>query len=98
MRPSGPTVAEAGQTACRLTTNVSVAWLLRAPLVPTMAGAYVPGGVLVDVWMLTVEVAKPLAVRLTLIGENVAVAPCGRLVMENVTVPAKPFTDVTLRS
>jgi hypothetical protein len=60
-------------------------------------GVAVPVGVLAAVWMVMVALADPFEVRFTLAGLNDAVVAAGRFVAENVTVPAKPLTEATVK-
>jgi hypothetical protein len=75
-----------------LTTKVAVTVRTRGPLVPRIVSVYVPGGVaaVVD----TLIVVDPDVV--TVGGLNVAVAPEGRPVTLNATVPVNPFTGATV--
>jgi hypothetical protein len=75
-----------------LTTSVAVVLWTRLPLVPVIANVYVPVGVVVAVVTVSVDVPEPL----TEVGLNVPVAPVGKPVTLNVTVPLKPPVAATV--
>ena len=75
-----------------MTHKVTVTLRTRGPLVPRIVSVYFPGGVVALV--ATLSVVDPDVV--TEAGLNVAVAPDGRPVTLNATVPVNPFTGVTV--
>ena len=74
-----------------LTLRLTLADAVKEPLPPLTLNVYVPTGVFFDVETVMVEDPEPT----TVLGLNVAVAFAGNPLALNVTVPLKPFTDVT---
>jgi hypothetical protein len=73
------------------TVRLVVVLCVRLPLVPVMVSVNVPVGVAGAVVTVIVEVPAPA----TEVGLNVAVAPVGNPLTENVTVPLDAFTAAT---
>jgi len=71
-----------------LTTSAAETWCTREPLVPVTVRLYEPSGAVI------VSTVEPAPV--TAVGEKLCVAPFGRTVALNVTVPLKPPEAVTV--
>src|ERR1043166_4759226 len=71
--------------------SVTVAECVRLPLVPVMTSVKFPTGVAPVVVTVSVEVPEPF----TDVGEKLAVAPDGRPLTPNVTLPVKPLSALT---
>jgi hypothetical protein len=72
------------------TTNVAVVEWLRLPLVPVIVRVELPGGVLVELATVRVELPAPFT------GPKEAEALAGRPDALKLTVPVKPFSGVML--
>jgi hypothetical protein len=75
-----------------VTSSVTVAVCVSAPLVPVIVSVELPVGVLPVVVTVSVEVPDPL----TEAGENDGVAPLGRPLTLRLTEPVNPFRAPTL--
>ncbi|PYU75811.1 MAG: hypothetical protein DMG49_02615, partial [Acidobacteria bacterium] len=78
---------------CGLTVNVSVVVFVRLPEVPVMVTVTVP--VVAVLLAVSVKVLL-LVVGLVGLGLNAAVTPLGRVEVDMVTLPLKPFCGVTV--
>jgi len=74
------------------TTSVTVVECTKLPLVPVMVRVYVPAGV--DVLVVTDIVEEPEPA--TEVGLKLALAPEGKPLALNVTLPVKPPDSVTV--
>lgn len=77
-----------------ITTSVTVAVWVRVPSVPLMVRVYEPAGVLLLVVTVIVEAGKLGGPDV--VGLKEAVAPAGRPLALNVTVPLYPLNGVTV--
>src|SRR5579859_1927733 len=75
-----------------VTTNATLAECVRLPLVPVMVSVYVPAGVELLVETLSVDVPAPLIEA----GLKLAVAPEGKPLTPNNTLPLKPLRALTV--
>lgn len=88
----GETLMLKSACAAAVTTSVAVPDALSDPLVPFTVMVELPVAVVEATVTVMVEDPEPLIV----VGENAAVAPVGRPLAANVTVPVNPFTAVTV--
>ena len=75
-----------------LTTSVVVVVCEKLPFCPVIVSVALPGGVLLLVCTVNMEVPDPVID----VGFNEAVAPAGRPLTDKFTVPVNPFGAVSL--